>query len=299
MASGSYFRLIQVISASALVALGIFAQQTSNSGSALVKVNPKDAQRYVWIEPGNFTLGCSQDDRNCAADETPARTVEITHGFWMAETPATVAAWKRYRGETGKPALMPADEFGRKLNEAAENDLQPAVGASWNEASDYCHWAGLRLPTEAEWEFAARAGTSRSTYEGYGELEPIAWFADNSGRKPLESSASYRDDPSRFPRKLLSNLNGPRPVKLKKANAWGLYDMLGNVWEWVADYYSPTAYADGPAKDPVGPSIGSQRVLRGGAWSSIPANVRVSYRLTNPPGDHVNSFGFRCAGNLR
>ena len=279
--------------AAALTGLAVWAQPP---GAAIqVKTNAKDGQRYVWIAPGKFDMGCSSGDRHCTEDEKPSHIVEITHGFWMGETPATVAAWKRYRAATGKPALMAADEFGRKLNEAAGDDTQPAVAMTWNEAGDYCHWAGLRLPTEAEWEYAGRAGNDSATYR---DPEVVAWFADNSGKKPFDSVEYFRYNQSQLEKKLFSNGAGPHSVGKKAPNAWGLYDMLGNVWEWVGDYYSERYYPNSPSRDPAGPKEGIQRVLRGGAWNSMPNDIRVSYRLTNPPGDHLGSFGFRCAGDL-
>lgn len=256
-----------------------------------VKTNPKDQQPYVWIAPGSFDMGCSAGDKECAADESPVHSVTISKGFWMAQTPVTVAAWKRY----GKSTLPAADMFQRKLNQAAGDDNEPVVSVTWDEARAFCSWAGMRLPAEAEWEYAARAGTTASAYDW---LPNIAWYADNSGKKPMDSVLVYSGKPSGFRKKLAKNGNRPHPVKTKTANAWGLYDMLGNVWEWTADYYDPKYYANSPATDPAGPDQGNERVLRGGAWNSVLTKVRVSYRLTNPPGDRVNSFGFRCVGDL-
>jgi formylglycine-generating enzyme required for sulfatase activity len=190
--------------------------------------------------------------------------------------------------------LPDTDEFGRKLNEASD-DNQPVVEANWNDAHDYCAWSGMRLPTEAEWEYAARAGSPLSNYD---LLDQVAWFADNSGKKPVDSNELYRSDSARYQKRLFSNGNGPHDVKLKAPNAWGLYDMLGNVSEWVADFYSLDYYRNSPAVDPTGPPSGTQRVMRGGAWNTVPGNTRISYRITNPPGDRVNTFGFRCAGDL-
>jgi formylglycine-generating enzyme required for sulfatase activity len=271
-------------------------QQVLAPAPGQTRDNARDGQRYVWAPPGKFTMGCSPLDKYCATDENPAHPVEITRGFWIGQTPVTVAAWKRYRTATGKPALLAADEFGRKLNEAAAETTQPAVAATWDEAKDYCSWAGLRLPTEAEWEYAARAGSNASRY---GEVDDVAWYGDNSGKKPIDSAGLFREDPPKYDKRLFSNGNGPRGVTQKKPNAWGLYDILGNVWEWVADYYSANYYGSSPAADPPGPAEGTQRVLRGGAWNTLPNNIRVSYRLTNPPGDRINTFGFRCAGDLR
>jgi formylglycine-generating enzyme required for sulfatase activity len=240
-------------------------------------------------------MGCSPDDRQCTPDENPRHAVEITRGFWMGQTPVTVEAWKHYRALTGKPALPATDEFGRKLNEAAPDETQPAVEETWDEARGYCIWAGMRLPTEAEWEYAARAG---KTGEIYADLDQGAWFADNSGKKPIDSVELFRSDPTKFEKRLFGNGNGPKGVRQRAPNAWGLYDMLGNVWQWVEDYYDPGYYSTSVAQNPTGPATGRQRVLRGGAWNSLPNSVRVSYRLTNPPGDRVNDFGFRCVGDL-
>ena len=261
-------------------------------GAGQTKVNNRDQQQYVWIPPGKFTMGCSSTDHQCVDDESPAHAVQITRGFWMGQTPVTVAAWKRYQTAAGKPALPSTDEFGRKLN---EDDNQPAVEATWNDASGYCLWAGMRLPTEAEWEYAARAGTTDSLYS---YIDRIAWYGDNSGKKPIDSADLFRVDPGKYERKLFGNGNGPRDVKQKAPNAWDLYDMLGNVAQWVQDYYSPDYYQSSASQNPAGPETGTQRVLRGGAWDAIPNNVRVSYRRTNPPSDRVNTFGFRCAGDL-
>jgi formylglycine-generating enzyme required for sulfatase activity len=268
----------------------VFAFQLSAQSHSVPKMNSKDQQQYVWIAPGSFEMGCSAGDRDCAGDESPVHHVEITKGFWMGETPVTVSAWKR----SGKPPLPGADLFGRKINADAGDDNEPAVAVTWDEARAWCASAGMRLPTEAEWEYAARAGTKDSTYAA---LDDVAWYAGNSGGKPVKNGA-LGGNPSSVRRKLLKNGNRPRAVKTKSANPWGLYDILGNVWEWTADYYAAEYYANSPGKDPAGPAEGSQRVLRGGAWNSAAANLRVSYRLTNPPGDRVAFFGFRCAGDL-
>ena len=142
---------------------------------------------------------------------------------------------------------------------------------------------------------SARAGTADASYAW---LNDVAWYADNSGKKPVDSADLYRLDSSSYQKKLFNNGNGPHDVKQKTPNAWGLYDVLGNVWQWVQDYYGDDYYHSSEAKNPAGPRTGTQRVLRGGAWNSVLSSVRVSYRLTNPPGDRVNAFGFRCAGDL-
>ena len=212
-----------------------------------VKVNPKDGLKYVWIPPGTFMMGCSPGDSECDDDEKPPHQVTITKGFWMGQTPVTVGAYKRFAAATGRQ--MPA-ELRKALNSGWANEAMPIVEVRWDDAQAYCGWAGGRLPTEAEWEYAARGG---STEARYGDLDEIAWYADNSGNQTHE-------------------------VGQKRANGFGLYDMLGNVWEWVNDWYDQNYYQNSPSQDPTGPASGQLRVLRGGSWFDCPRYVRVSYR---------------------
>jgi formylglycine-generating enzyme required for sulfatase activity len=139
---------------------------------------------------------------------------------------------------------------------------------NWNEAEAYCRAVDMRLPTEAEWEYAARAGTAG---ERYGEIDRIAVY-------DTKETAT---------------------VGSKLPNRWGLYDMLGNVWEWTNDWYGKDYYKNSPIDDPPGPSEGSGRVVRGGAWDSDPQDARVSDRVRVEPAGRSDFIGFRCAVELR
>jgi formylglycine-generating enzyme required for sulfatase activity len=219
--------------------------------SVVTKVNPKDGLTYVWIPPGTFQMGCSEGDSDCSDDEKPAHLVTISE-FWMARTEVTQAAYQRLMGTN--PSFLK----GPKL---------PVDTVDWDDARFYCKAAGMRLPTEAEWEYAARSGNSECRY---GDLDAIAWYNRNSGSQTHE-------------------------VGGKQANPWGLHDMLGNVSEWVADWYDQ--YSPGRATDPRGPTGGRMRALRGGAWDGGPRLARASYRLGAEPASHRSTVGFRCAGN--
>ena len=149
---------------------------------------------------------------------------------------------------------------------------QPVVGVSWEEARAYCEWAGGRLPTEAEWEYACRAGTT--TEYSFGDdaelLEEYAWFDKNSGGQT-------------------------QPVGAKKPNPWGLHDMHGNVWEWCADWYDNGYYARSPAEDPPGAASGSCRVIRGGGWWFDASYCRAVFRSGFVPSLRIDYLGFRLA----
>lgn len=141
----------------------------------------------------------------------------------------------------------------------------PMEDVTADDGQAYCGWAGGRLPTEAEWEYAARGG---STEARYGNLDEIAWYESNSGGRPQK-------------------------VARKRANIFGLFDMLGNVWEWVSDWYDPDYYQSSPSQDPSGPASGTEHAMRGGSsWYGTPGNVRVSVRRTDS-GWTIND-GFRC-----
>jgi len=249
-----------------------------------VRTNPRDGLQYVWIPPGSFMMGCSPGDMMCQEQEKPAHLAVITKGFWIGQTEVTVAAAERFVAANGE-SMPPPPYFNP--NWADRN--MPMVGVNWNDGAAFCRWAGGRLPTEAEWEYAARAGNTGPTY---GPLDEIAWFVENSGRK--------RVDPTRIPdeasyNKLMEkNNNGTHDVAQKRPNAWGLFDMLGNASEWVEDWYSPTYYQSSPAQDPQGPPTGQRRVRRGAAWYGIAEYVRFSSRLGSDPDDRAIMYGFRC-----
>ena len=256
------------------------------------KTNPKDGAIYIWIPPGQFNMGCSPGDSDCGSIEKPVHAVIISKGFWMGETTITVGAYKRYSQAADKP--MPPERFGdRRLNAAAGNENLPVVGVTRDEVAGYCGWAGMRLPTEAEWEWAARGGTTGARY---GDLDEIAWYADNSGNKRIDSLNLWKTDQKNYLLDLLVNGNGPKPVGKKKPNGYGLYDMLGNVWQWTADWYSEKYYQVSEKQDPKGPPAGAVGVVRGGSWNAIGVAARASMRAGIAPGMQGDNIGARCAG---
>jgi formylglycine-generating enzyme required for sulfatase activity len=230
-----------------------------------VRQGPKDGLEYVWIPPGTFMMGCSPGDNECFDWEKPAHQVTITRGFWIGQTPVTVGAYKRFAGATGRQ--MPG---APSFNNGWTNENMPIVNVDWNDAQAYCGWMGGRLPTEAEWEYAARGGNTEARY---GPIDEVAWYSNNSGGQTHD-------------------------VAQKRANGFGLYDMLGNVWEWVNDWYDQNYYQSSPSQDPPGPTGGQFRVLRGGSWVFNPRVVRVSSRDGVVPAYRSDRVGFRCGGEV-
>jgi formylglycine-generating enzyme required for sulfatase activity len=230
-----------------------------------VRENPRDGLKYVWIPPGTFMMGCSPTDSECDIDEKPSHQVTISRGFWIGQTPVTVGAYKRFAAAMGRQ-MPPSPNF----NNGWASESMPIVNVTWDDAQAYCGGMGGRLPTEAEWEYAARGGTTEARY---GDLEEIAWYSSNGGGQTHD-------------------------VAQKRANGFGLYDMLGNVWEWVSDWYDQNYYQNSPAQDPSGPTNGLLRVLRGGSWNDNPRIVRESYRNRFNPGGRGNNGGFRCGGEV-
>ena len=242
-------------------------QPAPSSGLApgTTKQNPKDGLDYVWIPPGSFAMGCSSGDSEAYDEEKPSHHVTISKGFWLGKTPVTVGSYRRFVQETGSEMPSELMLVDHPLNPGWKDHDQPIVMVTWDEARAYCEWAGGRLPTEAEWEYAARAGTKSARY---GDLNAIAWSADNSG-KPLDSTHAWNvtsgKDWGKYEKLLKANGNQIKPVGLKRGNPWGLDDVLGNVWEWCSDWYVGDYYTPSPATDPKGPNSGTDRVVRGGS----------------------------------
>jgi formylglycine-generating enzyme required for sulfatase activity len=209
------------------------------AASSASKINNRDGLRYIWIPPGVYAMGCSLGDQQCFDWEPAPHAVKIDRGFWIGETEVTQAAYQSVTGTN------PSRYRGLDL---------PVEQVNWNNASAYCKTIQMRLPTEAEWEYAARAGVPASRY---GLLDSIAWYDGNSRDQTHKSGT-------------------------KLPNAFGLYDMLGNVWEWVEDSYQRSGK--------------KMRILRGGSFFNVSRDIRVSSRLWALPDTAHRDMGFRCAG---
>jgi outer membrane protein assembly factor BamB len=250
-----------------------------------VRTNDKDGLRLAWIPAGAFRMGCSEGDAQCTPDERPAHAVTLSRGFWMNTTEVTVGAYGKFATATGRPLPAEAPAF----NPGWANLELPMTRVSRAEAQAYCRWSGGRLPTEAQWEYAARAGSATARY---GELEAIAWYGDNSGRERIDTERIAQEQRGQFNVLLAKNGNQPHRVGSKAPNAYGLYDLLGNLWEWTADWHD--AYTAAPSTDPAGPADGEKRVLRGGSWTFFASQIRASARLKVSEGLQTDYAGFRC-----
>lgn len=219
--------------------------------------------RFVKIEPGCFEMGRDKNFKESLKSELPAHKVCIQKAFYLGETELTQGQWEEVMGSN--PSKFKVRNY-------------PVERVTWNEVQEFIQrlnklegGENYRLPTEAEWEYAARAGT-RSVYS-YGDdaekLTKYAWFG-NEG---------YR--------------GSSKEVAKKQPNPWGLYDIHGNVWEWVQDWYSEGYYTSSPANDPKGPAIGQYKVYRGGSWVSKAFNLRSALRYSGLPVTRSSDIGFR------
>jgi formylglycine-generating enzyme required for sulfatase activity len=289
---------------------------------------------FHWCPPGQFVMGspAGEPGRDSYEKQHP---VKLTKGFWLGETEVTQDQWTSVTGKTlrQQAQLMLADDKlyphgGKEITlrealNAGEGDLFKVCAAtapnipiyyvSWDDAMAFCAKLTLQelkagrlpvgcayaLPTEAEWEYACRAGTTTATYAGamtvLGEnnapvLNKIAWYGGNSGVGYKGAGWATIGWPNQaFPNRLA----GPRRVGQQEANAWGLKDMLGNLYEWVFDFSS--IYPDGEAVDPRGPGTGSGHPYRGGAWNHYATMCRAAKSFEAVSTYRVNDLGFRVA----
>ncbi|MEI7878795.1 MAG: formylglycine-generating enzyme family protein, partial [Planctomycetota bacterium] len=222
----------------------------------------------LLVPPSTFDMGCimGSDSYGCSGRELPVHTVTLTNAYYLGRYEVTQAQWQAKMGSN------PSYFTGQ-----ADSPSRPVEQVSWDTIQNFNSATGLRLPTEAEWEFACRAGTTTPFHSGPGFpngttndglLETIAWYESNSG------SVTHA-------------------VGGKAANALGMHDMLGNVWEWQSDWYGN--YSSSAQTNPTGPGSGSFRVLRGGAWYDYANYVRSSYRGYNSSVYTTDNVGFRVA----
>jgi formylglycine-generating enzyme required for sulfatase activity len=215
--------------------------------------------KLVLIRAGKFIMGSPDSEQGRGPDESPQHVVLISKPFYMGVTEVTQAQYEAVMGTNPSETKGPTN---------------PVEMVSWDNAVGFCRklsektGKAARLPTEAEWEYACRAGsrTRFSFGDSDSALRDYAWYGSNSGRKP-------------------------NPVGQKKPNAWGLYDMYGNVWEWCADWYGD--YPNGAVTDPQGAASGSQRVVRGGSWGDGADSCRSARRYKDRPFFRYGFHGFR------
>jgi formylglycine-generating enzyme required for sulfatase activity len=216
----------------------------------------------MLIPPGTFQMGCimGSNQYGCYGQEQPVHQVTLTNAFYIGRYEVTQSQW------VSKMGSNPSSFQGQ-----SDSPSRPVEQVSWNTIQNYLSATGMRLPTEAEWEFACRAGTQTPFYNGSTDdstVGTLAWYASNAG-------------------------NQTHAVGGKAANAFGLHDMLGNVWEWVNDWYD--TYPSSAQTNPTGPVSATDRVVRGGSWGSDTGFVRSSVRSNGTPGYTDVGIGFRVA----
>lgn len=246
-----------------MLLLGLAGLGAASESPAIGAGGPKEIKNSIGMElilipSGSFQMG---GDKSFEADATPLHSVTISTPFYMGKYEVTQKQWHVIMGSN--PSKFKGGT--RPVEQVSWDDVQKFIAAlNQKEGKHY------RLPTEAEWEYAARAGTKTAYFFGDDEglLSQYAWFKGNSGKKT-------------------------HPVGMLLPNAWGLYDMLGNVWEWCQDWYDKEYYTKNSGADPSGPLSGSDRVIRSGSWNKIPYYLRAAIRNYASPDGVDDSLGFR------
>ncbi len=222
----------------------------------------KDESQMALIPAGSFEMGDHFNEGY--GNEIPAHKVELD-AFYMDTHEVTVGQYKRFVAETGYQNLS------NWIETYAPTNRHPVIGVSWNDATAYAKWAGKRLPTEAEWEYAARGGLSGKRFPWGNENTPANTKWEN---------------------------NYCQPVGISNANGYGLHDMVGNVFEWCLDWYDENYYNYSIINNPTGPQSGKYKVLRGGSCY-ISHDPRVALRSISSPDIRNNHYGFRCVADSK
>lgn len=279
-------------------------------------LKPPEIEGMVFINGGCFEMGDSFGDG--AADEKPVHMVCVAD-LYMGRFEVTVGEFRRFVNDTGYRTEAEKNTGGgsgcfaydqddkkrwnwldwanwKKPNKYQGNeDNHPVTCVSWNDAQEYIKWKGrkdgqaYRLPTEAEWEYAARGRTQTRNYWG-NDKDDACRYANVADSTPLpnEYNLSSKHECS-------DGYASVSPVGKFQPNAYGLYDIMGNAWEWVGDWYDADYYKNSPKNNPSGPLDGQYKVARGGSWFNLPKYVRASYRIRFVPALRINFIGFRLA----
>lgn len=274
------FKLVLVL-VSAFSA-GLFAY--SDSPKEQREVRNSVGMKFRSIPAGTFTMGAPKEE---GRGNDPQHQVDLTQEFLIGTHPVTQAEYEKVIGSN--PSGFSKKGLGRFRVDAIDTTRFPVENVSWAEAVAFCKalsaldaekkaGRSYRLPTEAEWEYACRAGAQTSYTFGKGLSSDQANF---NGNYPGGDGAKG------------TYLQRPCPVGSYKANAWGLYDVHGNVWQWCSDWYDEGYYTVSPRKNPTGPSEGKKRVLRGGSWLNRGQECRASDRLALEPDEKYHNVGFR------
>jgi len=239
-------------------------------------------QKFIKIKSGDFMMGTQDFDLlskevkperiEHLKKELPPHKVTISKDFFMASTEVTQGMWLEIMGyKLGKEKRWQRKDW----------KMLPVSKVNWQKAQEFIETVNdmddeyrFRLPTEAEWEYAARAGTSGLRPFDYSDMSKYAWFRESSGDKPM-------------------------PVGSLKPNAWGLHDMIGNLWEWVDDSYDATYYKTSPTEDPSGAKLSTRKSMRGGSYHCTPERVRVAIRGSNIQHKSLSVLGFRLAADKK
>jgi serine/threonine-protein kinase len=243
-------------------------------GAGSTATSPIDSMVMDYVPAGSFLMGSSDSDGAAYADEKPQHPVTL-EAFWIDQSEVTNGQYALCMAAKvcKEPARVSSNLHDQYYGNPVFADY-PVMWVTWNDAQAYCTWAGRRLPTEAEWEKAAR-GTDGRIYP-WGDTPADKTLADFGNQiKDVNRSGSYPSG----------------------ASPYGALDMAGNVWEWVADWYGLDYYSHSPDANPVGPDSGTQRVLRGGSYTYTATGIRAAYRYQKEPTFKSSEVGFRCASD--